>query len=103
MFPHVYHLLPTIPSKMMDNGFTVILKYDTLACFKEELQLTVTQNQVLHDIQIQKRSKLRYHIYPNARQPPKKHVCQGKIYLSRTKTTTTTKNKKNILVLISYT
>jgi len=56
----------------MDNGFTVILKYDTLAYFKEKLQLKVTQNKVLHDIQIQKRSKLRYHIYPNARQPPQK-------------------------------
>jgi len=38
----------------MDNGFTVILKYDTLAGFKEKLQLKVTQNKVLHDIQIQK-------------------------------------------------
>jgi hypothetical protein len=37
MLPHVHHLLPTIPSKMMDNGFTVILKYDTLACFMEKL------------------------------------------------------------------
>jgi len=55
----------------MDNGFTVILNYDTLAWFKEKLQLKVTQNKVLHGIQIQKRSKLRYRIYPYARQPPK--------------------------------